>query len=568
MAWTEVTGQYQDNTFISAVVELTDKLYAYLFSKGLFRLDNTTWTQVAPPIKDTYNNNSYTYNMIVVNSEIYAADAANGILYKWDGISDWILLAPSNDSTGVTKLLIIGSNIFGVTFYSKLLRWNGSNAWVLVATALQSYDAYVSALVLNGSIYCATINHFMLWNGVNAWVNLSNDTYMNLFVHNNTVWANKQNIGTYSFVGSSWNLQAIGITDEWFEKPLVADGEIYTTTNAKSFYRLVNLTWTLVNSPYNTESPYALIYFGNRIYAGSNGTGLLLLSDYPSAPYPTLPAIYLCQRTNRQVIKCLNLSSHLYESHFGAWQTIKTDNTGLNFPWGITTDGTYLYVCDNNNKRIVKLDSSTMSFVASVDISVEIGEPFAIFYDTLTSNLYVTGVHDLTLSIASITTSLVVSKYNNNIELCNPNQRPMGISRGFVSGDFLISGVNNNLYRVTETASFSTAVSQVIVGEVNSKYTGNLKHTNGDLYLIKQSIDGSWICRVTTGYINIGDSKRISKYSYVLSQGNSGTLLVSDYWNKKVLRYDENLNFIETIYEDNGVTIDLDAAEICGIVET
>ena len=280
--------------------------------------------------------------------------------------------------------------------------------------------------------------------------------------------------------------------------------------------------------------------------------------------------IYLSQRTNRHILKRLN--SGVYESHFGTWQTSKTDNTGLNFPWGIATDGTYLYVCDNNNKRIVKLDPTTMTFVASINVSAQVGRPFAIFYDTVTSDLYVTGIHDYrTLSIARITTSLVISKYNNDIALGDTNDQPMGISRGLISGDFLISGLNilgvNNLYRVTETASFSSAVSQLIAGEGDHRYLGNLKHTNGDLYLVKQDIVGSWICRVTTGYVNIGDSGRISKSSYVLTQGNAGTLLVSDFYNKRVLRYDENLNFVEVVYEDSGTSVSLDAVEICGIVE-
>ena len=49
-------------------------------------------------------------------------------------------------------------------------------------------------------------------------------------------------------------------------------------------------------------------------------------------------------------------------------------------------------------------------------------------------------------------------------------------------------------------------------------------------------------------FINIGDSDFISETLIILKEGIGGTLLALDADNRKIVRYDENLNFVEDIY--------------------
>lgn len=267
--------------------------------------------------------------------------------------------------------------------------------------------------------------------------------------------------------------------------------------------------------------------------------------------------VFMCQRTGRQVVKRLD-AGYSVDASFGVFGTIKTDNTGLNFPWSIAADPSdNIYVCDSNNNRIVKLDGS-LSYVANVDVSTEIGRPHAIFYDTTNSDLYVVGIKSyLTLSIARITTALSISKYNDNIGVADSNDQPMGISRGFGANDFLISGMLN-LLKVTENGSFSSASTQLITGESGTKFVGNVLDTAGSyLYLISRKPEGSWIVKVDNTYTNIGDSQKISKSaSTIIESANTDKdLLIFDDANKRILRYDTNLNYQEVIYQDTGNTV-------------
>jgi hypothetical protein len=276
--------------------------------------------------------------------------------------------------------------------------------------------------------------------------------------------------------------------------------------------------------------------------------------------------IYLSQRSIRHVVKRLD-ASYLYDASFGIWQTLKIDNTGLNFPWMIATDGTFIYVCDGNNQRIVKL-TNALVFVSSLDISTEIGRPNAIMYDGAGS-LYVAGIRIYrTLSVAKIdTATFTVSKSNNNIYAADTNDQPMGISAGFVAGTFLISGMTD-LLKVSETGGgFGTATPQAIGGEAGTRFYGNLMHSDGNLYLIKKNALGSFIEKVNSSYINVGDSDRISKSASYISQGLSNSMLVYDTYDRKIVRYDQYMNYVEDVYSDTGSTVQLDAEDICGIVE-
>lgn len=174
--------------------------------------------------------------------------------------------------------------------------------------------------------------------------------------------------------------------------------------------------------------------------------------------------VLLSQKTNRHVIKKLN-ASYVYESSFGTWQTAKSDTTGLNFPIGIAKDASNnIYVCDSNNKRIIKLNSS-LTYVSQLDVSTTIGKPYSITFDTVTNDLYVVGLFkDFYLSVARITSALVVSKSFNNIySPATGVEKPYGICKGIVADTFIIS-LGRKLVIFTETAS-STLVGQTTTSE-------------------------------------------------------------------------------------------------------
>jgi len=277
--------------------------------------------------------------------------------------------------------------------------------------------------------------------------------------------------------------------------------------------------------------------------------------------------IYLSQRTDRHVVKRLD-SEYTYEQDFGTFGTLQIDNTGLNFPKNIAADPAHnIYVCDMNNKRIVKLDMDLV-YVSNLDVSTEIGRPHTIVYDSVSGDLYVVGIKDnITISIARIPTTLAsVSKYDSDIYDA-ANNKPNGLSVDFTAGYFIISGTND-LLKVEETGGgFNDATIQVIEGEEDSKFDGHIMHSNGFLYLNTRRVDGARISRVNSSYQNTGDSNKISRLSSLVTEGLNDDVLVYDNANFIVKRYDHNLNFVEDVFEDTGATVSTDAESISGILE-
>lgn len=285
---------------------------------------------------------------------------------------------------------------------------------------------------------------------------------------------------------------------------------------------------------------------------------------------------YLSQRTNRHAVKRLSsaVAPATYDSlSFGTWGIPGVTNSDLNFPWGVAADASdNIYVCDTNNKRIVKLDSS-LAFVAAYDMTNTVGVPYSILFDSVSGDLYVAGVYGhLYVRIERITTALVQVRLSGNLNPMNDLWfRPTAICPDFTAGNFIVSGANLDLFITTETTSFSTFVQQAITGEVTSwpdvytttKFNGAIKHSNGDLYLN----NGRKIIRVDSSYENIGDSNVIAKTITGLKEGQSGTMLTYDADAQKIVRYDADLNFVEDVYEDSGSVIATDAYDVMDFVE-
>lgn len=210
-----------------------------------------------------------------------------------------------------------------------------------------------------------------------------------------------------------------------------------------------------------------------------------------------------------------------------------------------------------------------MAYVSHVDVSAQVGQPMGITYDSVTTNLYVTGVHGfLSVSIARLTTALAISKFNNNIySPSDPNNRPLSVSPGFTGSDWVISGGLSVLRTVETGGGFNAATTQAIAGEVGTQFVGHIKHSSNVLFMLKNKNNTACICKVDNTYTNVGDSDKISKSVLAITEGASASLLVVNTAGSKILRYDSNMNFVETVYEDTGATVALDAQEITDLVE-
>lgn len=267
--------------------------------------------------------------------------------------------------------------------------------------------------------------------------------------------------------------------------------------------------------------------------------------------------IYVTQRTNRHVVKRLNsdVNPAVYDSiSFGTYKIPGVVDTTLNYPWGITADSSNnIYVCDTKNKRIMKFNSS-LAFVGKYNTIPTVGEPYAILFDSTTGTLYVVGVYaHIYIRIERITTALAQVKLSGNLNPMNDLWfRPTSIMR-INTTDFAIGGSNLGLFFTTEGVNFSAFSQQMISGEYSRwpeiytkvQYMGAIKHSNGNIYLN----DGKRILKVHgTTFANLGDSDFISETLTILKQGVSNSLLTFDVDNKKIVRYDEDLNFVEDIY--------------------
>jgi len=268
--------------------------------------------------------------------------------------------------------------------------------------------------------------------------------------------------------------------------------------------------------------------------------------------------LFITQRSDRHVIKRMDSDVHpaVYDSCvFGEFKTPGSTDSRLNFPMSTAIDELdYVYICDNINERIVKLNSD-LAFDSSYDTSATIGKPYAILFDITTGDLYIVGIYNqIEVKIERITTSLSSVKVSSNLinVSCPLRFVPTGIVRGFVADTFVVSGINAFLYMTTESVDFSTFVLQTISGEttlehdiyLKTRYVGMIQHSNGFMYLN----NGKHILKVDTSYTNVGDSDIVSETSTLLREGLSLTLLAYDIDLKKIVRYDENLNYIEDVF--------------------
>lgn len=281
--------------------------------------------------------------------------------------------------------------------------------------------------------------------------------------------------------------------------------------------------------------------------------------------------IYVSQRVNRHVIKRLDSNSTpaLYDGRrYGIFGEIGR----LRFPSGITTDGTLIYLADYGNRRVIGLDFG-LDLVTEVSTETTINLPRLVYYDPLTLDIYALGITPnfwnmkmCRLHYDTLTKELSTVKAGSSfLGKMDDGKMPMGMARGFTGTAFIVCGLGDDLFITYETASgFTPFEGQSIEGIKPTRYVGMIRHTNGDLYLN----DGHKIVRVNFNYQNVGDSNFISKSIYGLKEVRDRTILTYNADKKMIVRYDEDLNFVENIYADSGIfDIEFDAIDIFDFIE-
>jgi hypothetical protein len=160
-------------------------------------------------------------------------------------------------------------------------------------------------------------------------------------------------------------------------------------------------------------------------------------------------------------------------------------------------------------------------------------------------------------------TDYVIKKQNAALDLTRAvNYDPVVCLSDLVKGDKIEVAYSyntpGNVQPITgENAEFNQSITLFTGATMNSGKTA--------LYLTAVKDNVGKIVKVGSSYINIGDSDKIAKGITTISQSIDGlTLLTYDRQNRKVVRYDTNLNKVEDVYVDsfaNPAVIATDAYE-------
>ena len=159
-AWVEVaTG----SDFVRSLTEFNNKLYATAYKSLLEWNEVDDWIiKGSTPIMLS--------TIIEFDSKLYCAGGAETVpdgstaLYEWDGSATLTEVAPHytpdpglSRVDHISRLVVSNGNLYGTTYWGRLLEWNGSDAWSLVA---ERYDSNVRfwAYHPSGAInFCNTV---------------------------------------------------------------------------------------------------------------------------------------------------------------------------------------------------------------------------------------------------------------------------------------------------------------------------------------------------------------------------------------------------------------------------
>jgi len=301
--------------------------------------------------------------------------------------------------------------------------------------------------------------------------------------------------------------------------------------------------------------------------------------------------IVISQRTSAHIIKAYAydyLSPPTFVRSFGEFGVPGSNTSHLDFPWMIAKDSNgNIFVCDHENLRIVKLNSD-LSWNSSYDTSSTIGRPCAMIYDNSVGDLYVIGIHYHTIegdvmymyvNIERLTTNLASLKFTKDIMGAGQrleqrhgemSYKPTGIVRGYDANELLIVGIRSKIYSAIEGSSFSTVTEKSYSSHTRTRFMGVVKHPNGDLYLNT----GKQILRFNSTFVNVGSSDFIDNVLYGLKVGPSGSLMIYNVGKSNstlhpgsIMRFDENLNLVETICVGSGLTVETNFDDVMDFIE-
>jgi hypothetical protein len=281
--------------------------------------------------------------------------------------------------------------------------------------------------------------------------------------------------------------------------------------------------------------------------------------------------LYVTQSTNKHIVKRLlsNSTSAVYD---GAYYGLFSEEGRLNFPSGITSNGTNIFICDYKNKRIVKLDKD-LNYLSEYITPTYM--PYFIFYDAnYTNDLYILGVEPSrsSVKIQRLSVDFTISKISEFAGALN-YLMPTGFCKSLNSTDVLVTGLGNDVLVSSEIYNeFLPFATKTVNGLASQRYMG-IVNANNNIFLndgsklIKASLALGDITCVGKSDTVIKETKSVTTNIIGLKESINGTLLITDVDKLRILRYDQNLNFIAELYKDTGSTIALDAKNIFDFVE-
>jgi len=305
---------------------------------------------------------------------------------------------------------------------------------------------------------------------------------------------------------------------------------------------------------------YEYDLFGNlRSTAAGIGAFFFDVSNY---------RLYLVQCVNRHVIK--RLDSNVAPAVFdGEFYGIYGESGRLRFPSSVTTDGNNIFMCDYKNSRVIRFDKE-LNFIYEYNTSITMSDkPYLIYYDSSSTDLYVLRITESLWNmklerLGFDNDGFTSKKISDFLGKMTDGLMPTAICKGFTSNEFLVCGLGNDIYRTLESLSTFTAFeNQAIVGQSPRRYMGMIKHSNGYFYLN----DGLQLIKVNSSFENVGDSDEIATAITHLKESVDAKLLTYNNKNKSVLRYDADLNFVETVFSDSSDSIATDAFDIVDFIE-
>jgi hypothetical protein len=145
------------------------------------------------------------------------------------------------------------------------------------------------------------------------------------------------------------------------------------------------------------------VFAGSGSNASVNDTGILAAFSQPAGITSDGTNLYVCDTGTNKIRKVV-ISTGVVTTIAGTGSTGALDGPGLaatfNYPYGITTDGTNLYVTDFYNQKIRQVVMAT-GYVTTIQASVPFNGPSGITTDG--TKLYVTDQSNNTISVVIAT---------------------------------------------------------------------------------------------------------------------------------------------------------------------